>query len=159
MLKFKPISYGEDDFVGYKFSSGAGSAVIEGHFCYVASSDLNTQNATPYSGVFANATVMFATLQIGSKYFPIYKEDPDIENVGATISAGDFVVGFFGKEFEIHESATESGYASQWTAIGQKACVGSTGKLARYGGTNSTAIVIGECVGTFGAEWIRIKKF
>jgi hypothetical protein len=163
MVKFKPIAYNEgSDFGSYKFVGA--SAVLEGRICAVASSDLNTQYITAFSGTLPivgtnvqTATILQRVKDVG-RYFPIYHEDPDIENVGATISTNDFVVGFFGQEWEVHESCTESGYASTWTSIGQRVAIGSNGKFTPQGAKNATAYLIAECTGTFGAAWIRMKR-
>lgn len=162
MVKFRPIAYALDDLLAYRFS---GSSNTEGIFCkVVASTSLNTAVVSPHSGTI-NAV---ATLPLRSsstvfaldvkKYFPVYREDPDIENVGPTISNNDFVIGFqmkSGNEFEVHESMTQSAAAASFSDMG-KVCLGSNGKMIQAGGTGSTTAVIGLCIGTFNG-WVRVK--
>lgn len=163
MLKFRPISYNEGDFRSYKYSTAAAD-VTEGQLCYLAASDLNTSIATPHSGTFSVAGTNIAAASIlenaktQNKFFPIYKEDPDTESISATLSGGDYVIGFYGDEWEVHKSCTESAFASSYTTVGGLIAVGSTGKYAAASGKNATDYIIAECIGTFNSTWIRMRK-
>ena len=166
MLTFRPIVYADADLRAFKYT---GSATKEGQFVKLDTTNtaLNVVAVTAFTGtvnVLATLpiTVTGATINLydTKAYFPVYRENPDIESVSATISQNDFVVGFAmktGNEFEIHKSVTETGFATTWTSIGQKACLGSTGKLTPAGGSNTTGLVIGYCLGTFGSKYIRVR--
>jgi len=159
MLKFRPITYADTDLRAFHFSGASG--VQEGQFCQVlASTDLNTFICGAFSGT-APPTIMggpTATIFDPKRYFPIYLENPDVEDVSATINNGVSVVGFAmksGNEFEIHKSQTETGFATSFSDLGQ-VCLGSNGKLTHYIGTNSTSLVLGVCLGTYNG-WVRIR--
>lgn len=163
MLKFRPITYADTDLRSFTVKGGT-SDTVEGIFCSVhASTSLNEFVCGLYSGV-SPATVpltgLTSTLQMydTKKYFPVYHEKPDIENVSPTIQAGDQVVGFAmksGNEFEVHKSVTEVGTAGTFTNGGRVA-LGSNGKITALGDANSTSLVIGICTGTFNG-WVRIR--
>lgn len=167
MIKFKPIVFNDGDFRSVKYTDTVNTTVLEGTFCVLATTgaDLNTVTAKRFSGFLPLAT---ATIPTGSAFeafvkgrvFPIMHETIDPENIGATINQNDFVVSFnmvSGNEFEIHETVTESGFASTWTAIGGFGAVGSTGKLTPVGAKNATGLVVVQCLGTFNAQWIRLR--
>lgn len=164
MLKFRPIVYGDTDLRAFKYTGT--SDVAEGQFVTMAASTtLHIMTATPFTGTVN----VLATLPTGSAggsilntkaYFPIYRENPDPDTVSATISQNNFVVGFnmkSGNEFEVHKTVTESGFASTFTTVGGKVCLGSTGKLTYAAAKNSTGLVVGICLGTFNAAWIRVR--
>ena len=161
MLKFRPITYADEDRRAFKYTGT--SAVLEGAFCKLAASTgLNTVTCTLASGAagtLAGATATAISYNAG-QVFPIYREDPDIDNVGATISQNDFVVGMAlrpGSEFEIHKTALHRETLASFAAVGDKVCLGTTGKLCRENMTNSTGMVIGECMGTLNATWLRVR--
>jgi len=165
MLKFRPIVYADADLRAFKY---IGAATQEGRLCSLSagSTNLSIIAATPFSGT-APATLFpgtagnaGATLFDSKAYFPIYRENPDPENVTPTINQNDFVVGFAmksGNAFEVHKTMTESGFASTFAAVGGLVCLGSTGKIAYRATKNATALVIGRCLGTFNATWIRVE--
>lgn len=161
MLKFKPITYNEGDRRAFKYVGA--SDIHEGYVCAVG-----TGGSFEYQHVrVANTEASFAaagttTLEAGllkGKFFPVWKEDPDIENVSATISQNDFVIGFpmiAGNEFEIHKTCLEGAYASIFTAYGQTVALGTNGKFTLYGGTNSTNIPLAQVTGTQ-VNWVRCR--
>jgi hypothetical protein len=168
VLKFRPITYADTDLRSFTVKGGT-SDTVEGIFCYVhASTSLNEFVCGVYSGV-SPATmpinIVTSTISAGGilmydvkKYFPIYHEDPDIENVTPTISAGDQVVGFAmksGNEFEVHKSVTETTYATSFS-MGGRVALGSNGKIAPLSGTNATGLTVGVCTGTFNG-WVRVR--
>lgn len=160
MLKFRPIVFADEDFRAFKY---VGAACAEGQFCSLSagSTTLNVVAATPYSGV-APGTLpnVGGTVYNTKAYFPIFRENPDPETVSATINQNDYVVGFTmrpGNEFEVHYSQIESGTLADFTAVGQYVCLGSNGKVTPNGGTNATSLVLGVCMGTFGAKYVRVK--
>lgn len=166
MLKFRPISYNEGDFRTVKYIGT--SSAQEGYICYAKTADqayigasLYTGNVLPSRTTLAGTNLAAASILDLSydrnKYFPIYREDPDPENAGATIARNEFCIAFFGQEWEVHESCTESGYASTFISIGKHVCIGSNGKFTAEGKKNATPYVIAECIGTFG-NWIRMRR-
>lgn len=170
MLKFKPISYADSDLRAVKFSSSAGASVREGHFCYVVNSDLHTMIATPITSAYTFATLpsfyisgTVTAVQAAPKgmYFPVFREDLDIENVGATIAAGNFCIAFNmrpGQEFDVHSSAIGTALAN-FTAVNQLVALGANGKLNTLGGAASgaTHMAIGAVIGTFNGAWLRVR--
>lgn len=158
-LKFRPITYNEGDFRAYKFVGA--SDVVEGQICIVASTDQNTMFITPWAGTSPGTLPVFGTTLITAanrdKYFPIYREDPDIENVGATIVKNDFVIGFRGYEWEVDVASTEVSAAASFTSIGQKIALGSNGKFTPAGDLNATSLIMAICLGTFNSKWIRMQ--
>jgi len=168
VLKFRPITYADTDLRSFTLKGGS-SDTVEGIFCSVhASTNLNEFICGVHSGA-SPATlplnIVSGTISAGGilvydvkKYFPIFYEDPDIENVTPTIAAGNQVVGFAmksGNEFEVHSSVTERGSAATFTNGGRVA-LGSTGKITALGDTNSTSLVVGVCTGTFNG-WVRVR--
>ena len=163
MIKFKPIVFNDGDFRSVKYTDRTNTAVLEGTFCILATvgADLNTVSCERFTGTqpLAVATV-FTGAQAKGRVFPIFHENLDPENIGATINQGDFVISFnmvAGNEFELHESSTYSGNADAWDNVGQYAAVGSTGKLVPVGDTGATGLVVAQCLGTFNAQWIRFR--
>lgn len=166
MLKFRPISYSDDDLRAYKYIGT--SDVAEGVFCYTKGSTLNQAKCTLWYDAKSTATVgnsptaLMRNLDINqSRCFPIYKSDPDPEDTTPTISHGDWVVGFqlkTGNEFEVYYDNTYTGFASTFTAIGSIVCVGSTGKLIPFGRAGYTYKLVGECIGTFNG-WVRVRCY
>ena len=160
MLTFRPISYTEADFRTVKYIGT--SAVREGRLCFIKKATLNEVQATLYAGTKAIGATTNVTLAnaiaLAGRIFPIYRENPDVEAIGTpTINRNDYCIAFFGREWEVYKSQTESGYATTW-AIGQIVCVGSTGKYAEIGGKNDTGMQIAECTGTFNGTWIRMRS-
>lgn len=161
-VKFKPIVFNEGDFRAFKYKGQVTSAAIqEGQLCVLATSaNLNIVGCDVHNGIVSTQTDLLGTIQAPGQYFAVFREDPDVESVDATINIGEFVIGFplkTGNEFEIHESVTESGFASSWSAIGQAAVLGSTGKFTPFGGSNAQDVILAECLGTFNAQWIRLR--
>lgn len=173
MLKFRPISYADSDLRAVRFSTAA-TAVLEGHLCYIVNSDVNTVIATPVVAGLSFATLPsqgFIAAALGTSavpakgvYFPIYREDPDIENVGATINAGDYCTAFAlhpGTEFEVHSSAVGTRLLA-FTAVGQLVTIGGSaftkaGRFCDLSARATTAPVVGLTIGTFNATWLRIR--
>ncbi len=159
MIKFKPISYNKDDLRAYKYTSG--SSVLEGAFCgLAASSSLNTVTCTLYTAA-GTLPGVGATVEIFNTgaYFPIYREDADIENVGATIVRDNFVIGMHlrpGSMFEIHRTATHGATLLTYPAIGAKVALATSGKLVSADNASSSGVVIGLCVGTTN-DWLRVQ--
>lgn len=161
-IKFKPTVFNESDLRAYKFVGS--SAVAEGQFVSVASTDLNTLNVTAFSGTSpargtqVNTSIFPTTFNTG-QYFVIYREDPDIENVSATINQNDFVIGFqmkSGNEFELDVASTERVNATAWDVMAL-AAIGSNGLLTPAGATFATGLVVAECLGTFNSKWARFR--
>ena len=163
MLTFKPIAYDPADYVSFKYIGS--SSIREGQICYLVKSDANSSHCTQFVGV-SPATIPLSIDSVGTpissydsgKYFPVFREDPDIDTTVATIAKNEYVISFPlrpGTEFDIHASITESGFASTWTSVGQRACLGSNGKWTPALGINSTEVTLGECVGTFNATCVR----
>jgi len=163
VLKFRPITYADTDLRSFTFKGGS-SDTVEGIFCSVhASTSLNEFICGKFSGS-SPATIPLSglpsTMQAydTKKYFPIFYEDPDIENVTPTIAAGNQIVGFAmkpGNEYEVHKTVTESGTAATYS-MNSRIALASTGKIQLLGGTNSTRLVVGVCVGTANG-WVRVR--
>jgi len=165
MLKFQPIVYNDSDLRAFKYVGT--SSCLEGQFVKATSgTSQHIMTATLYNGT--KGSIATVPLAVGSgtvaifkdQIFPIFRENPDPETVAATIAKNDYVVGFRmtpGNEFQVHKSVTESGYASTFTAVGGNVCLGSTGKLTYTGAKNSTGYVVGICLGTFNAAWVRVR--
>lgn len=161
MLLFRPISFNEGDFRTVKYIGT--SAVREGRLCFIKKASQADVQATLYTGtkgIGATTNLTLSnTLAFAKTVFPIYRENPDTEAIGtATINRNDYCIAFYGQEWEVHKSQTESGYATTWTAIGQLVAVGSTGKFAKQSGKNDTSMIIAECIGTFNGTWIRMRS-
>lgn len=158
---FTPITYNEGDLVAYKF---VGTTQKTGCFCKIAPCGTVEFRETRCQAAFAGGAV--ATLAgahntggtlitrdqvVTRTWFPVFKDNPDIEATyatDATITAGDRVIGFYGREFEIHYSYTGLTNASflKLTA-GTGLVVGTSSKLVQYisaarGGPATIAIAI-----------------
>lgn len=162
MLKFRPISYNEGDFLSFKYIGT--NSIAEGQLCYIVkgSNSIAGPSCTLWKGTYnptggASLNDITDIVATQRRFFPIYKESPDVEDVNATIAKNTYVVGFFGKEWEVHKSVTESGYATSW-AFGKRACLGSNGKWSVQGGKNDTSIVLAVCIGTYNSTWIRMRS-
>lgn len=163
MRYFKPINYGEENFLSYKFKDS--TAITEGYWVSLATAGeffqgqqlvekFSTTAAYTYTGTNVGAgSIMEYTKSIG-KYFPIYKEDPDPENAGATISQNDHVIGFFGKECEIHSNVSQCAVGSY--SIGALVAIASTGKWTESTTTTASDLIVAQCVGTKG-NWIHMR--
>lgn len=165
MLKFRPEAYSDSDLRAFIYTGT--SSVLEGAVVYQApSSTAHKHTCTLFSAlatlplaVKESANATFALADKG-KYFLIYKEDPDTENIGATIDQNDHVIGFSLKvdnEFMIHKSATYGATLKTFTSIGKTVAVSTTGKLCAAGVSHATKLFIGECIGTFNSEWLRVR--
>lgn len=159
MIKFRPIVYAITDLRAFKYSGT--SAIEEGTFCSaLASTDLNTFIVGAFSGTVP-ATLSGhagATLFDVKAYFPVYREEPDIENVSATINNGIDVIGFgmkSGNEFEVDQSVTESGFATTFAQL-DKVALGSNGFITPAAKKNATTLIVGICTGTFNGK-IRVR--
>lgn len=165
MLKFRPEAYSDSDLRGFIYTGT--SACLEGQIVYqAASSTANKHTCTPYTALAtlppavkgsANATLALADR---GKYFIIYREDPDIESIEATINQNDEVIGFAlkpGNEFMIHKSATYGATLKTYTSIGKTVAVSTTGKLCAAGVSHATKLFVGECIGTFNSTWLRVR--
>ena len=162
MIKFRPIVYAITDLRAFQYSGA--SAIEEGKFCSaLASTDLNTFIVGAFSGV-SPATIPIAsgggttTLHDVKAYFPVYREEPDIENVSATINNGIDVIGFgmkSGNEFEVDQSVTESGFATTFAQL-DKVALGSNGFITPAAKKNATTLIVGICTGTFNGK-IRVR--
>lgn len=172
MLTFRPITYNEDDMRAFKYKSG--TSVREGAFARIAASSTRSTVAC----TLAKETIATLPLNAGGgslcisvpgKYFPIYREDPDIENVGATIARNDYVIGMSlrpGTEFEIHRTALWKVHTTlgSFSAIGKFVALGTSGKLGPWQahnmgknvGDNKVAIV-GVVTGTYASKWLRVR--
>lgn len=160
MIKFRPIVYAITDLRAFQYSGT--SAIEEGTFCSaLASTDLNTFVVGAFSGTtpatLPSATAS-ATLHDVKAYFPVYREEPDIENVSATINNGIDVIGFgmkSGNEFEVDQSVTESGFATTFAQL-DKVALGSNGFITPAAKKNATTLIVGICTGTFNGK-IRVR--
>jgi hypothetical protein len=165
MLKFRPEAYSDSDLRAFIYTGT--SSVLEGAVVYqAASSTAHKHTCTLFSALAtlppavqgsANASL---ALPDKGKYFLMYKEDPDIENIGATIDQNDHVIGFAlkaGNEFMIHKSATYGATLKTYTSIGMTVAVSTTGKLCARGVSHATRLFVGECIGTFNSEWLRVR--
>ena len=173
MLTFKPIIYSDDDMRAFKYKSG--ESVREGAFAKIAASSTRSTVAC----TLANETLATIPLAAGAgslcvmvpgMYFPIYREDPDIENVGATIARNDFVIGMHlrpGSEFEIHRTALwqpSHTTLGSFAAIGGFVALGTAGKLGPWQAHNMGAnvganavVVVGVVTGTYANKWLRVR--
>lgn len=172
MLKFRPISYADSDLRAVKFSASAGASVREGHFCYIANSDVHTMIATPITSAYSFATLPAFPTTVGSAvatqysqayakgmFFPVFREDLDIESIGATIAAGNYCIAFnlrAGQEFEVHSSAIGTGLAN-FTAVNQQVGIDTDGKLTVIASSAAKSLVVGNVIGTFNGAWLRIR--
>lgn len=160
MVKFTPVSYNEGDFRAFKYVGS--SDVCEGEICSVCSIDLNTFYCKGHSGTLqivgtnvAVATVIAYT-QTNNKYFPVFREDPDIESISATISTNDFVIGYFGREWQVYYDACVPGACASWE-FGHLVAIGSTGKFAIRDARQATDYIIARCIGTQNG-WVRMER-
>lgn len=164
MVKFRPIAYGENDLRAFRYMDSADTN--EGVFAYVAGASMNMINVRLadvgpqyWQNATKNATRMVATsvkqALLAGKYFPIYREDPDIENVSATIKHSDMVIGFFGQECEVYYDALEPKAAASWSA-GVYVVLASSGKMTYPGGQYDTPYIWGMCLGTQNG-WVRMQ--
>lgn len=171
MVTFRPIVIPDSDRRAFKYTGT--SSVREGAFCKIASSTTrHTMTCTLAKGNaptlhLAGNTGTFTTHAAGGTLFipnqglvfPIWREDPDIENVGATIDKNDYVIGArlnAGMEFEVHKSALHRTTLGSYL-IGRQIVLGTSGKLAQRGMHYDTALVVGICTGTFGGKWLRVS--
>lgn len=164
MVKFRPISYNTDDFRAFRLSSGT-TSMREGQFCKLAAS--TTRHKMVATLMAAGATFDpsytgsgLGTLSVGDAgdVFVVWREDTDVENIGATLLAGDEVIGMpilRGREFEVHNTCLHNSSLAVYTTIGQKVWLGKTGKLTTF--ATSTRILVGECTGTFNSVWLRVR--
>ena len=165
MLYFRPISYSDADLRAFKFTTAAAASVREGTICYAVAGGLNVMIATPWTGsTVATVPMSAATIpnpvNVG-KYFPIFREDLDIESISGTIAAGEYCVGFnlqVGNQFEVHSSllnckALASITAGRFVTLG----TGSYGKYTQHILSQSTPVVLGMAVGTFGGKYLRVR--
>ncbi|MCK9369430.1 hypothetical protein M0R04_05790 [Candidatus Dojkabacteria bacterium] len=157
MKTFRPIVYNEGDLRSYKYVSG--TSVREGHLCAIASSDLNTFYAKITYPAATAAAAVNGTLNTVANFFPIYMEDPDLENVGATIDQNDYVIGFnltSGNVFEVHKSLTEEASVAGYT-FGKGVCIGLNGKYSYLSnGTYASSLLVGKCIGTYNG-WMKVR--
>lgn len=163
MIKFKPIVYNSDDFRAYRFSTAASSA-REGLFCVIAASTTRAKIvATPFTAIATyDVASGSGTTSIADRgdVFVIWRENLDIENVGATINAGDEIIGMplrRGNEFEIHNSVIYNSDLALFTAVGQNIYLNTNGKLCAAGATNQSKLLVAECLGTFNSVWLRAR--
>ena len=160
MRTFVPISFDDANLRAYKYTGSA--AVREGYFCVFDSSNSTTDTFACKEFSTAGATLPTSgsgTVDVWAKgkFFPIYKEDPDIEQVAATISNGDYVVGFAlqpGNEFKVHASAAHVDQTN--FKGGNRVAIATSGKLAPAEHAQSSGVVVGECVATLGS-WIFVR--
>jgi hypothetical protein len=163
MLKFRPEAYSDSDLRAFIYTGT--SSVLEGAVVYQAASSTAHKHTCT---LFAAAATLSPVSQVGAtigladrgRYFMIYKEDPDIENIGATIDQHDHVIGFSlkqGNEFMIHKSATYGATLKTYTSIGMTVAVSTTGRVCARGVSHATNLFIGECIGTFNSEWLRVR--
>jgi len=172
MLKFRPISYAEADFRAYKYN---GAACREGKICQIGVGSKSNRSIITATPISLTTTKVVGTLDIwgagtsGSMsminygmYFPIYREDPDPDNITPTIAKGDYVIGMHlhpGSEFEIHKTCLHKQALGSYANSGFHVAVATTGKLVAYNHRHATKLVIGETVGTFNATWLRVRCF
>jgi hypothetical protein len=162
MLTFRPIVYDTADLRAFKYTGT--SAVREGKFCCLAASTTRHQSCCTPMTAAATLPTTSGTVDIYNtgKFFPIYREDPDVENVGATISQNDEVLGMqlkSGSEFEVHKSAIAGASVVGYTAVGMRVGLTATGLIAPIGTLSVTGAIIGEVVGTFNATWLRVRAY
>jgi len=172
MLTFRPITYSDSDLRAFKYTGT--TSIREGAFCKLPASvtrhtitcTLASGNAPTLHLVSVTGTVSEHTststvyMPNNGLVFPIFRDDPDIENVGATIDQNDYVIGMLlrpGSEFEVHQSALHRTTLASFAAVGNQVVLGTSGKLFVRGGTNTTGLIVGICTGTFAAKWLRVR--
>lgn len=157
MVKFRPIAYNEGDFRAYKWVGTDG--VTEGIWAIVASADQHTIYVKQWSAGFAITPGTMQNLMLkGRDYiFPVYREDPDIENVGATINTNDMVIGFHGSEFEVHGTACHGTYTSAFYAVGTYVGLATSSQIQPAIQTNCSDVIIGQSLGVYNS-WVRIRR-
>jgi hypothetical protein len=165
MLKFRPISYNEGDFRAFKFTSA--TSVLEGRLCHVSSGSQSSVECKYFNkatfATFTQTTVVgMASLEYWIRkdsIFPIYVESADIESIAATINTNDYVIGFFGNEFEVHADNLAAGSGITSWALGQKVGLSLKGMYCATSATSTYAgVVIGACIGTFNGTWLRVRR-
>ena len=160
MIKFRPIAYSDDDIRAFKYTGT--NSIREGSVCVPAvSSSLNVATCTPFTAQATLPGVGAGTVAIPNTKiaFLVYREDPDIENVGATIAQNEFVLSFpikTGNEFEVHETCLQASSVASF-AQGSYVAIATSGKLTVQGGTSSTDLIVGVCIGTFNSLWLRVR--
>ena len=162
MKTFKPIVYNEGDFRSFKYIGG--TSIREGHFCVFASADQYDMYANPYvAGTTPGSVSAIGTTQLinTKKYFPVYREDADVEGVGATISTNQYCIAFAmkaGNMYEVHKSLAEEGALTNANYTqGAVLTVGANGKFTYKGcATYGTGYVIGQLVATLSNGWARV---
>ena len=153
---FTPVSYNEGDLVSYEYSSA--TSIKTGSWVKIKSFS-NEKTYVQPALVAGGGTLSFAgsagSLQYRQNphllgWFPVYKDSQDPEATSltdATISNGDKIIGFFGKEFELdfsYTSISAIGSASQ----GKGLVVATNSKFTIYGdglddgNTATVAIVV-----------------
>ena len=164
MLKFRPITYADADLRAYKYTGT--SSILEGTFCTPAAS--SSQHVAGCTLFTATATIPLGTgpgtvsLALSGRVFPVYREEPDIENVGATIVQNQYVIGMLlrpGSEFEVHSSVIGAGALASFGSAGQVVAVSTVGQVTIVGAGNDTQTYIGEVVATLNATWLRVRAF
>lgn len=159
MLKFRPIVYKAEDLRAFKYTGT--SAILEGAACRIAaSSNRHVMCATPIKSAAGTLPATGATLYRLGEAFLIYRNDPDIENVGATISQNDYVVGFTlakGNEFEVHKTAVANASFKPFQTFGRNVSIATSGYLCSVSHSKSTGLVIGQVIGTFNDTWLRVR--
>jgi len=164
MLKFRPIVYSDDDLRAYKYTGP--TSIQEGYLCrpWAASSSVNVAACTlakfaafpTMPGSSQPATI---DLKARTLVFPVYREEPDPENIGATITQNQYVIGMHlhvGSEFEVHKSVVTGATLKPFTA-GCYVTAGTSGKFEYYGGSYDSEAVLGVCMGTFNSTWLRVR--
>ncbi len=163
MLTFRPISYNDSDLRAFKYTGS--SSIKEGTFCSPAASnsqwimacDLFSAAATLPTSEIGATVYLYASGLV----FPVFREDPDPENVSATINQNDYVIGMQlhpGSEFQVHLSALHnSGSLELFAEVKQKVCLATSGKLCVAGVASDSGIRVGVVVATLGGEWLRVR--
>jgi len=165
MLTFRPIAYNPANYTAFKYVGT--SSCTEGQICYLSASALGYNSCTLFNGV-SPATIPLGVVTTAtglhvydkSKYFVIFREDPDLDSTAGTIAKNEWCTAFPlipGAEFEVHKNVIERGVATVWSSIGQNACLGSNGKWTPINKDNATGLVLAECIGTFNSTWIRLR--
>ncbi len=164
MLTFRPISYNDSDFRAFKYTGS--SSIKEGTFCLLAAS---TSQWIMTCTLFNSAIATLPTSETGATVylyasglvFPVFREDPDPENVTPTIDTNDYVIGMQlhpGSEFQVHLSALHnSGSLDLFTAVNQKVCLATSGKLCVAGVASDSGIRVGVVVATLNGAWLRVR--
>jgi len=161
MVKFRPTVYEEGDFRSYKYIGSAD--ITEGTYCKVSSTISHsyqgvvkfTGNPVSVTGTNVTTGSVLKWAYDQTRYFPVKKSEPDPEDVTPTISQNDYVIGFFGKEYEVHSDLSAC-LITTYT-VGGRVALASTGLITAAGATYDTGLQIGECVGTFNSTWIRVR--